>query len=642
VIKLFASAIAALTVAASIAAEPDRAEPVPVTDELRAQCLGVLRQSFASEEFWPSMHAAEALTLAGDGPGVIELLKPRIAEERDHQHRCGMVREVVRAGDRTPLKQLFATLDDTQSDGRVHAAESLYKIAETGDGHSLRAAFQQTENLRLRLMAAAALARAGNPAALQVLREHLAHDDFEIRKIAGWVLGLLGDASDIAALKRAHAAETDPLAKAYFVNALACLGEDAARTELVANLSASDPAIRTYSAEFAGYSRTIEARPRLIELLKDSNVDVRTRAAQSLIALSLPPRALSLPVAANSDNFTVDVYPADVEHPRYSEGSIIPLANGELLYATTEFTGGRADQSTATIVGKLSSDQGRTWGPQRTLQENIGRQNVMSVTLRRLPPGDDTAPLGMLFLIKNSPNDLKVVLRISRDDAKTFGEPIIVTPEPGYHVMNNDRVTILLSGRIVCPVAWTDDVSRGGHFVSVCHLSDDGGQTWRASADKVDQPRRGAMEPEVVELEDGRLLMIVRTQLGIIGTSLSTDGGEHWFAPSKLPVTSPESPATIRTIPATGDLLLIWNNTFAAGANHSGKRTPLTAAISRDAGETWKHVQNLESDPQAMYAYTSVRFHKDRLMMSYYVTGADGKLSSRFRSQPVRALYSAP
>jgi sialidase-1 len=220
-----------------------------------------------------------------------------------------------------------------------------------------------------------------------------------------------------------------------------------------------------------------------------------------------------------------------------------------------------------------------------------------------------------------------------------------VTDAPGYHVMNNDRVTVLASGRLICPIAWTDDVVKagGGHFVSFCYLSDDGGRSWRKSADQVDQPKRGAMEPEVVELEDGRLMMIIRTQVGRIATSLSTDGGDHWSVPGELPLQAPEAPATIRRIPATGDLLLVWNNTFAGEAGHGGQRTPLTAAISSDGGKSWLNVRNLEANPAQAYAYTSITFHRDRALLSYYVADSTtGRISSRFRSLPVSWFYESP
>lgn len=240
--------------------------------------------------FWPAMHAAEALTLAEQGAEVVALLKERLPKETDHQRRCGLAREIVRAGQREPLDVLFNTLADEQSNGRVHAAESLYKVGEIRDGKLMRAAFAQTENLRLQLMAAAALGRQGDEAAMKRLREMLDSDDREMRKICGWVLGLIGDASDVEPLKKTLAAETDELARAYFVNALACLGDAAARMSLGKNLTSSDPAVRTYSADFAGYSRAIEFRPLLIKMLHDENVDVRVRAAQALIMFSQSPK----------------------------------------------------------------------------------------------------------------------------------------------------------------------------------------------------------------------------------------------------------------------------------------------------------------------------------------------------------------
>src|SRR5262245_40054333 len=301
-------------------------------------------------------------------------------------------------------------------------------------------------------------------------------------------------------------------------------------------------------------------------------------AAQSLIVLAQPPERLGQPSAAGSEDIARDVWPATAANPRYSEGSAALLLDGSLLYATTEFIGGGADHAAARIVSRSSRDGGRTWEGLRVLQENTGKQNVMSATLRRLTAGHDDGPLGLFYLVKNGPTDLKVYLRISNDEAATFGEPIVVTDAPGYHVMNNDRVTVLATGRLICPIAWTDDVSKrgGGHFVCFCYLSDDAGRTWRKSAGQVDQPERGAMEPEVVELAGGKLLMIIRTQHGRIATSISADGGDHWAEPSELSVQAPESPATIRRIPATGDLLLIWNNAFTPKTNHGGKRTPLT------------------------------------------------------------------
>ncbi|MFM9962711.1 MAG: HEAT repeat domain-containing protein [Planctomycetaceae bacterium] len=275
--------------------EVDRAAVIPLAPELRERCRVVLQRGFNSIDdsptsFWPAMHAAEALTLAGQGAEVVGLLKERLPKEADHQRRCGLAREIVRAGQRELLDVLFNTLADEKSNGRVHAAESLYKVGELRDGKLMRAAFEQKDNLRLQLMAAAALGRQGDAAAMKRLRQMLGSEDREMRKICGWVLGLIGEASDVEPLKKTLAAETDELARAYFVNALACLGDASARTSLGKNLTSNDPAIRTYSAEFAGYSRAVEFRPQLIKMLDDDNVDARVRAAQALIMLAQPPK----------------------------------------------------------------------------------------------------------------------------------------------------------------------------------------------------------------------------------------------------------------------------------------------------------------------------------------------------------------
>ncbi len=616
-----------------------------LSPEMRERCLTVLRQALAGPEFWPAMHAAEALTIAGYGKEVVPLLESLLLTDNDPQHRCGLAREIARTGRRDTIDLLWKTLADPQSNGRVHAAESLYKIGEVGDGKLLRALMIEPGNPKLSIMCAAALGRAGSPQAIERLRAYLKSEDPELRKLAAWALGLLGSALDIPEIQKLADSEQEPITKSFFVNALACLGDKKALQTQASNINSDDAAIRTYAADFATWARHIDAVKE--DRLADPNVDVRVRTAQALLSFALPRESLGLPIAIATPNFERDVFEATELNPRYSEGSIIALRDGSLLYATTQFVGGGADHATASIVTKTSQDGGKTWGSQSTLQENVGKQNVMSVTLRRLPMVDsssaktvtESSPLGMFFLVKNGPSDLKVLLRISRDEGKSFEPAITVTPGHGYHVMNNDRVTILSTGRIVCPIAWSEDVTKDGHFVCKCFLSDDGGLTWRQSQDQVDQPKRGAMEPEVVELASGKLLMIVRTQLGTIATATS-DGGDHWSAPSHLSLQAPEAPATIRTIPSTGDLLLVWNNVYDKAKGHGGDRTPLTAAISRDGGATWENIRNLETDTDHTYAYTSVLFLKDRVLLSYYVSDRrSGRYSSRFRSLPVRWFY---
>ncbi len=606
----------------------------PISDALQSKCLITLRNGIRSDEFWPAMHAAEGLTLAGHGGEVVELLAPKMKTVKDDQQRCGVARELARAGDMSATAVLFEVLDSAVAHGHTHAAESLFKVDEMGDGRALRRAWAQTENIKLRLMAAAALARGGNPAAMKWLREKLADPDLETSKIAAWILGQIGSPDDIAQLRKNLGAAPDDLTRCYIDNALAMLGDEGGLKALARNLAHDDPAVRTYAANFAGDARAASVVDQLTRLLDDDNLDVRVRSAQSLLVLAQPP-----PPDPREDISRL-AFPATKEHPRYTEGSIVRLNDGSLLYAVSQFSGDGSDFARASIVARTSRDDGRTWGEPRVLQESTGKMNVMSVTLRRLNAPAPAGTIAMFYLEKNAFDDLPVYVRLSRDEGATFGQRIRVSTEPGYHVMNNDRVTQLSSGRLLAPVASTADVHKVNHFVSFCWISDDGGQTWRKGKEHVDQPKRGAMEPEVIELDDRRVLMIMRTQLGHIATSYSADGGETWSEPGKLSVKSPEAPATLRRIPSTGDLLLIWNNTFTPGAGHGGQRTPLTAAISTDEGKAWRQIRNLETDADKSYAYTSLIFVGHRAVMTYWESGpGPNDLSSRFRSLPISWFY---
>ena len=84
---------------------------------------------------------------------------------------------------------------------------------------------------------------------------------------------------------------------------------------------------------------------------------------------------------------------------------------------------------------------------------------------------------------------------------------------------------------------------------------------------------------------------------------------------------SPRSPQSIKRIPTTGDLLLIWNNS-------PDKRFPLTAAISKDDGVTWENIRNLDEDPAHTYAYTSIEFLKDRALV-HLLRGTGGRSARR-------------
>jgi hypothetical protein len=148
-------------------------------------------------------------------------------------------------------------------------------------------------------MAAGALVRGGDTAALQTVRDLLADGDPQNSAIAAWVLGQIGDSSDIPRLKAQLPHCPDAATRANFEHALAILGDADGLQSLQKNLASTDNAIRTYAATFAGDARATATVDRLKAMLEDPFPDARIRAAQSLLVLA-GPAALPFKVQASA------------------------------------------------------------------------------------------------------------------------------------------------------------------------------------------------------------------------------------------------------------------------------------------------------------------------------------------------------
>jgi hypothetical protein len=334
----------------------------------------------------------------------------------------------------------------------------------------------------------------------------------------------------------------------------------------------------------------------------------------------------------------IDLLPPGPGNPRNTEGSFVRLGNGDLLFAYTKFTGGGADHDAAHIAARVSRNGGRSWsGEDRVLVDNNAAQNVMSVSFLRLP---DRRIL-MFYLRKNSDADCLVLMRVSKDEGRTWSADTTCTTDPGYFVLNNDRAVRLQRGRILLPVSQR---SEGGERIpgkATVYLSDDAGRSWRRGRQTLDVPAShpaGLQEPGVIELKDGRIMMFCRTTLGSQYICYSKDGGDTWSDPSPSSLVSPLSPASIKRIPKAGDLLAVWNDHSGA---HGEGRTPLTVAISQDEGETWIGRQNLRDDPAGWYCYTAIDFAGDHVLLAYNAGGAGLARLSRMELArfPVSHLY---
>lgn len=340
----------------------------------------------------------------------------------------------------------------------------------------------------------------------------------------------------------------------------------------------------------------------------------------------------------------IRLLPPGPDNPRNSEGSFIKLRDGRLLFVYSHFYGGARDDSPSYLAGRYSDDGGRTWGDDFTVLENEGL-NTMSVSFLRLQDGR----IALLYLVRlraGEQQELRGMLRFSEDEAQTWSEPICCTGPSSYYVINNDRLIQLQSGRLVIPSAdhGTFDGKAIGRGVPLCFLSDDNGRTWRTSQRVQQQAGEEPLclqEPAVIELRDGRVMMLCRTGGGCQYGAWSADGGETWSPIGPTDLISPVSPASVRRIPSTGDLLLIYNDHRNVAPQYAGKRTPLVAAISRDEAATWETRRVLEDDPGGWYCYTAIHFEEDTVVLAYCAgqQATGGLNETQITRFPVAWLY---
>lgn len=269
--------------------------------------------------------------------------------------------------------------------------------------------------------------------------------------------------------------------------------------------------------------------------------------------------------------------------------NLCELADGSLLIAyhrTTQvdFSG---KYNTWT---RVSRDGGMTWSDARLFAEHLQAPGLL-----RLGSGDIL--LNGCTVLNDRWSTTMRLFR-SKDGGQTWAEQKpIWEKSKGIRLQGGCASLVQLkSGRIVCPMFGSEIIAADYGQATErqqagCYYSDDDGKVWREGKGKVSLPKRGAMEPSVAELPDGALVMTLRTQLGFVYVSRSTDGGDTW---SKAWSSGLEAPLVMTSVPGSHRLLMVYcSGKFEPNHHHSGERTPLTAAVSRDGGKTWGKIGDI-------------------------------------------------
>jgi len=303
--------------------------------------------------------------------------------------------------------------------------------------------------------------------------------------------------------------------------------------------------------------------------------------------------------------------------PRGMPGDLVMLKDGTLLMSYT-----LADVG---IMGIKSPDQGKTWEQPFTLvpkPQPPAKGNISCPGFLRLANGD----ILMTYCYTTHPTTPyygNTYYRRSADEGRTWTEQYCFTQKPGYVLVENDRMLILSSGRILAPAEYKihrPSKDDHGGYAGMSFFSDDDGYSWQASKNVVDMQPIEVQEAHAVELKDKRVMMFARTYSGHPVRAYSDDGGATWskgeeIKELKMPYAGLPS---VKRIPATGDLLFMWISEKSIDKEGTPRRCTLSTAISQDEGKTFLHQRNIASDPEDDYGYQAILFVGDDLSIVSY------------------------
>lgn len=271
-------------------------------------------------------------------------------------------------------------------------------------------------------------------------------------------------------------------------------------------------------------------------------------------------------------------------------GTMAPTSDGRMLMLTTSpETFGNPG---AFRIGRMelweSRDGGRSWDGPTVLHRGSDDRLMLPAALLRLASG-------RLFLlmsfyggydaVTHDPEKslLEFYWQGSDDNGRTWTAPVRVA-ETWRYVNCPLAILQLSTGRILIPSGCL--TPHHGRSVVSALYSDDQGASWRRSPSVLDIGgegfESGPCEPTAVELRDGRVWMLMRTQTGFQWESFSDDGGETWGQPRPSRFPSSSAPAVFRRL-ADGRIVLAWCNSVATPyARHN-----LSLAASDDDGRTF-------------------------------------------------------
>jgi predicted neuraminidase len=191
--------------------------------------------------------------------------------------------------------------------------------------------------------------------------------------------------------------------------------------------------------------------------------------------------------------------------------------------------------------------------------------------------------------------------------------------------MTRTHLNVLPDGRILIPL-YSD-----GFYVCLMAISDNDGETWRASSPIVGV---GLNQPSVVRKKDGELVAYMRDEGPApkrIQVSESKDNGETWSLAHESDIPNPD--ASIEAIALQDSRWVMALNDQEDG------RDRLALAMSDDEGKTWKWKRHIEMKSGCAYHYPSIIQTRDGLIHVTYTYDVGGKAGRSIKHVALNAEW---
>lgn len=268
--------------------------------------------------------------------------------------------------------------------------------------------------------------------------------------------------------------------------------------------------------------------------------------------------------------------------------------------------GGAAGETVATkyVIFAQSTNEGRTWGTPKLLVATPDSLDFATPAACFAYDGKDYVVFaaGDAFEPKTD-----YYITESDDDGATWGTPAAIT---GLDVCgtggNND--TVKLSAKWGNKILFSNHLLEGAAYsayVNVCDPAVDVTE-WEQFTMTLDPDGIAVQEPAVVELPDGTLFALLRTNRGVLYQTQTVSVGDfsQWTRPVPTTMPNPNSKPDLCWLP-DGRLGLLANWNAATSTTTPGTRRDMVLAISSDNGQTFDEFVGVDGVQQRTAQYAS-------------------------------------